>query len=166
MTTWSLLQCGLANFIEGLHRPSTAAVGMGSTTANTDRSSFSRVRRGNNASIRVQQRPDPQDRRRQIFGPEGGNVWSFAKSDQDSDVSKIAAIRESWIAAVKCGDIDGLVSLASDDIVVVYGNGKCVCGKDELRKSLEHYLDIFDVEQWDSSGEVTFHNKWALLFSK
>jgi len=93
-------------------------------------------------------------------------VESVAKSDLDSDVSKVAAIRDSWIAAVKCGDIDGLVSLTSDDIVVVYGNGKCVCGKDELRKNLEHYLDLFDVEQRDSSGEITVHDKWALLLSE
>jgi ketosteroid isomerase-like protein len=93
-------------------------------------------------------------------------MGSFAKSDQDSDVSKVVAIRESWIAAVKCGDIEGLVSLASDDIVVVHGNGKCVCGKDELRKNLAHYLELFDIEQRDSSGEITVHDKWALLFSE
>lgn len=93
-------------------------------------------------------------------------MGSIAKSDRDSDVSKIAAIRELWIAAIKADDINGLVALASDDIVVVIGNGKCLCGKDELRKNLARDLALFDFEPRDTSDEIIVHDKWALLFGE
>ncbi|HEY4051357.1 MAG TPA: DUF4440 domain-containing protein, partial [Acidobacteriaceae bacterium] len=61
-------------------------------------------------------------------------------SSIDSDVSKIAAIREAWLAAVKAGDANRLADMVTDDVVVVHDNGRCVCGKQELKAD---FLDGF-----------------------
>ena len=59
---------------------------------------------------------------------EDAYVNSSPNSDIDSAVSKIAALREAWIAAVKASDADRLSSMVTDDVVVIHGNGRCVCG--------------------------------------
>jgi len=78
------------------------------------------------------------------------------------EVSKIAAVRTAWINAVKASDIDGLLALATDDIVVVNGDGKTVTGVDALRTDLTHDFGLFDLELQDSSAEIIVHNTWAV----
>lgn len=51
----------------------------------------------------------------------------------DPDASKIAAVREAWLAAVKAGDANRLAEMVTDDVVVVHGNGRCVGGKEEVK---------------------------------
>ena len=87
-----------------------------------------------------------------------------AKYDYDSDISKIVSIRAAWVSAVKASDIDSLIALGTDDIAVVYGSGKCVCGKDALRVNLVHDLRVFDIEPLDSYEEIAFHGNWAVEF--
>jgi uncharacterized protein (TIGR02246 family) len=58
---------------------------------------------------------------------------SSSTSATDSDSSKIAALREAWLAAVKASDADSLAQMLTDDVVVVHGNGRCVCGKEAVR---------------------------------
>jgi ketosteroid isomerase-like protein len=89
---------------------------------------------------------------------------SSAKPNRDSDISEIAAIRSAWISAVTIGDIDGLAALGTDDIVFVYGNGRCVSGKDALQVNLVHDLGFFDFEPRDKYEEISFHGNWAVEF--
>ena len=89
---------------------------------------------------------------------------STGKLERDSDVSRIGAVRAAWIAAVKDSDIDRLVALATDDVVVVHGDGRCVCGKEALRVELLKDFGLFDVDERDSSTEIMVHDKWALEF--
>ena len=83
---------------------------------------------------------------------------------RDVDIAKIAAVRAAWIRAVEASDINGLIALATDDIVVVHGNGKAAIGVDALRADLTHDFGIFDVEPRDSSAEIIVHDKWAIEF--
>lgn len=94
----------------------------------------------------------------------GSIVENTVNSGHDLDICKIAAIRAAWISAVKASDIDGLIALASDDIVVVYGNGKTSIGIDAMRSHLMHDFGLFDVEPRDSSTEIIVHDKWAIEF--
>lgn len=80
------------------------------------------------------------------------------------DISKIAAVRAAWISAVKASDINGLIALATDDIVVVNGNGKAATGVDALRAGLTHDFGLFDLELRDSSAEMIVHDSWAIEF--
>jgi ketosteroid isomerase-like protein len=77
------------------------------------------------------------------------------------DISKIAAVRAAWISAVKARDINGLMALATDDIVVVNGNGKTATGVEALRADLTHDFELFDLELRDSSAEIIVHDRWA-----
>jgi ketosteroid isomerase-like protein len=87
-----------------------------------------------------------------------------ADAGRDVDIAKITAVRTAWIRAVEASDIDALIALATDDIVVVHGNGKAAIGIDALRADLRHDFAIFDVEPRDSSAEIIVHNKWAIEF--
>jgi len=83
------------------------------------------------------------------------------ESSIDSDVSKIAAVREAWLAAVKAGDADRLADMVTDDVVVVHGNGRCVCGKEELKADFLDGFGRFAIDQRVLSSEVVVRNKWA-----
>lgn len=89
-----------------------------------------------------------------------------AKSDRDSSVSQIALTRAAWVAAMKVADVDRLVALATDDIVIVLSTGKCLSGKDELRKNLASHLALFDIELRDTSNEIIVHDEYAIQFSE
>ena len=41
-----------------------------------------------------------------------------ANPGQDLEISKLAAVRAAWIRAVEASDINGLIALATDDIVL------------------------------------------------
>jgi ketosteroid isomerase-like protein len=92
-------------------------------------------------------------------------VRSLAESDSDQNISQIASIRANWIAAVKAGDVDRLMAMATDDIVIVLASGRCICGKDEVRKNLMNHLGLFDIDLRDSSNEIIVRDKWAIQFS-
>ena len=83
---------------------------------------------------------------------------------RDLDIAKITAVRAAWIRAVQASDIGGLIALATDDIVVVHGNGKAAIGIDALRSDLTHDFGIFDVKPRDASAEIIVHDKWAIEF--
>ena len=57
-----------------------------------------------------------------------------------------------------------LIALATDDIVVVHGNGKAAIGVDALRADLKHDFGIFDVKPRDASAKIIVHDKWAIEF--
>ena len=82
----------------------------------------------------------------------------------DLEVSKIAAVRADWISAVKASNINGLIALATDDIVVVNGSGKTTIGIEALTADLNHDFGLFDVEPRDSSAQIIVHDCWAIEF--
>jgi ketosteroid isomerase-like protein len=88
-------------------------------------------------------------------------VTNSPKSDIASDFSKIAAVREEWIAAVKDSDVDRIVSMVTDDVVGVFGNGRCVSGKAELKAAFIGGFGRFDFERRVISAEVLVRDKWA-----
>jgi len=65
---------------------------------------------------------------------------------------------------MEASDIIGLMALATDDTVVVHGNGKAAVGIDAFEADLMHDFGIFDVEPRDSSPEIIVHDKWAIEF--
>src|SRR6185369_9861878 len=64
-----------------------------------------------------------------------------------AEVSKkedpLLSYRQEWIRAFKAGDVDGLVSLAADDIVCMSPNDTTVYGKDEFHDWWEEYFQYF-----------------------
>jgi ketosteroid isomerase-like protein len=88
-------------------------------------------------------------------------VASSSQSDIASDLSKIAAVREAWISAVKDSDVDRLISMVTDDVVGVFGNRRCASGKEELKAAFISGFGRFDIERRVVSAEVLIRDKWA-----
>jgi ketosteroid isomerase-like protein len=55
----------------------------------------------------------------------------------------IQPYRQAFLNAAKAGDVEGLVSLAADDIVCMSPNDTTVYGKDEYRAWWEEYFQYF-----------------------
>jgi len=81
--------------------------------------------------------------------------------DRDSAASSVAVLRQAWLDAMKSADVERLASLVTDDVVVVHGNGRCVHGKDELKRDFFQAFERFTIEQTVSSAEVVFRGRWA-----
>jgi uncharacterized protein (TIGR02246 family) len=84
-----------------------------------------------------------------------------SNSDTDSDNSKIAAVWEVWNAALKANDASGLAAFVTDDVVFVHGNGRCVCGKEELKADFLKSFERFDFDRKFSPAEIVVRDKWA-----
>jgi uncharacterized protein (TIGR02246 family) len=87
---------------------------------------------------------------------------SSPNSDTDSAVFKIAALRKAWNAALQSQDTNGLAALMTDDVVFVYGNGRCVCGNEELQADILNRFERFDFDRRCSSAELVVRDKWAI----
>jgi uncharacterized protein (TIGR02246 family) len=74
------------------------------------------------------------------------DLASAPNPDTDSDVSKIAAVWEAWNAALKANDSNRLAAFVTDDVVFVHGNGRCVCGKEELKADFLKSFERFDFD--------------------
>jgi uncharacterized protein (TIGR02246 family) len=90
------------------------------------------------------------------------DVDSSRNTDTDSDVSKIAAVLEAWNAALKANDADRLAAIVTDDVVLVHGNGRCVCGKEELKAHFLKRVGRFDFDREFSSAKLSVRDKWAI----
>jgi uncharacterized protein (TIGR02246 family) len=89
-------------------------------------------------------------------------VSSSPKSGTESDTSKIAAVRQALNQAVKDSDASRLVALATDDVVAVLNNGRCMSGKSEFETFFLRAFERWDLAGTVSSSEVMVHDKWAI----
>lgn len=89
-----------------------------------------------------------------------------SKFTTDSDRSKIAALREAWLAAVRASDADSLAEMLTDDVVVVHGNGRCVCGREAVRGDFLDGFRRFAISQRVLPTEMIVGEKWALEISE
>jgi uncharacterized protein (TIGR02246 family) len=91
---------------------------------------------------------------------------SSSTSATDSDSSKIAALREAWLAAVRASDADSLAQMLTDDVVVVRGNRRCVCGKEAVRADFLEGSRRFAIEPKVSPTAVIVREEWAFETSE
>lgn len=85
---------------------------------------------------------------------------------ENAIVASIAVVRQAWLDAVRDCDVEQLGTLVTDDIVVVHGDGRCVCGRDNLKADFRKGFEAFSVEQSVSSPEITVRGRWACEVSK
>jgi uncharacterized protein (TIGR02246 family) len=81
-------------------------------------------------------------------------------------VSSIAAVRQTWLDSVRASDTERIASMLADDIVVVHGNGRCVCGRDELKADFRKGFEAFSISQEVKSTEVIVRGRWAFEISE
>lgn len=81
-------------------------------------------------------------------------------------ISSIATGRRNWLDSVRTGDTDRLASMVVDDIVVVHGDGRCVCGRDEVKEDFRKGFDAFSIDQDVKSVDVIVRRQWAVEISE
>jgi uncharacterized protein (TIGR02246 family) len=85
----------------------------------------------------------------------------YERTGDDSAISSIAALRDAWLRAIGDSDVERLGNLVTDDVVVVHGNGRCVCGRDELKTDFRKGFERFSIKQNVSLPQVTIRGEWA-----
>ncbi len=75
---------------------------------------------------------------------------------------QVAAVRKAWVEAVVKEDVSRLMTLTTDDVVVVRGNGQSLRGKNELKTAFLQAFERFDVERTELTSEITFQHDWAI----
>lgn len=79
----------------------------------------------------------------------------------DAAISSIAALRQAWLDAVRAGDAEQLAAMATDDVVVVHGDGRCIHGRDELKMDFLKGFESFSIEQTVTSAEDILRGRRA-----
>jgi uncharacterized protein (TIGR02246 family) len=82
-------------------------------------------------------------------------------SSSDQEIQEIRRVAVCWTAAVEAGDIERLGQLMTEDIVVIHGNGRMVCGRDALMNDTARSLKDFSVRQTVESEETIVAGEWA-----
>jgi uncharacterized protein (TIGR02246 family) len=79
----------------------------------------------------------------------------------DEEIQEIRRVAVRWTAAVEAGDIERLGQLMTEDIVVIHGNGRLVCGKEAVMEDFARSLEDFSVQQRVESEETIVAGEWA-----
>jgi uncharacterized protein (TIGR02246 family) len=66
--------------------------------------------------------------------------------DVSADIEANKALNDAWDAAYNVGDIDRLLSLYTDDAVMIPPNEPIVIGKEEIRSDFQQSFDQFNEE--------------------
>ena len=76
--------------------------------------------------------------------------------------AKIAGVRQAWMQAVRDADANRLANFVTDDVVAVLKDGRCICGKADLKALLQHIFWLYDVERKILSSRVATRNQLAI----
>ena len=79
----------------------------------------------------------------------------------DEEIQEIRRVADRWTAAVEAGDIEPLGQLMTEDIVVIHGNGRVVCGREAVIRDFAHSLQDFSVQQSVEPEETIVAGEWA-----
>ena len=82
-------------------------------------------------------------------------------SPTDEEIQEIRRVEARWTAAVEASDIEALGWLMTEDIVVIHGNGRMVCGGEALMNDTARSLKDFSVRQTVESEETIVAGEWA-----
>ena len=94
-------------------------------------------------------------------------VAGCAQSPADSQASAadrqaIAALRQQEMAHFSSGDVEGLLSLVTDDMVLMPPNEPALKGKEAARRWSQNMLSQFKIEgTYTSSADLTVAGDWA-----
>jgi len=82
-------------------------------------------------------------------------------SSPDEEIQEIRRVAVRWTAAVEAGDIERLGALMTEDIVVIHGNGRLVCGREAVLSDFARSLQDFTIQQSVESEETIVAGEWA-----
>jgi uncharacterized protein (TIGR02246 family) len=81
--------------------------------------------------------------------------------EEKSELTKVLAVRDAWIAALRAKDIDGLMNLLTDDVVIMHPGRASVVGSAANRADIAAVLANFNVNQEAVSDETVVIGEWA-----
>ena len=87
---------------------------------------------------------------------------SVPNAGTDLEQAKIAGVRQSWMQAVRDADANRLTNFLTDDVVAVLKDGRCICGKGDLKALLQHVFGLYDVERKILSSRVVTRDRLAI----
>lgn len=79
----------------------------------------------------------------------------------DDDVEVIRRVALRWTAAIEQGDVTTLHRLASEDIVVVHGDGRTLSGREVVIGDLARALESHSLRQSVEFDETIIAGDWA-----
>jgi len=82
-------------------------------------------------------------------------------SSPNEEIQEIRRVATRWTAAVEAADVDLLGRLMTDDIVVIHGNGRMVCGKEAVMNDFARSFEDYSVQQSVESEETIVAGEWA-----
>jgi len=83
-----------------------------------------------------------------------------ARDDEDA-IREIIKVRDAWTAAVRTKDVERLMSLLTDDIVMMHPNRSAIIGLAANRADLLASFEKFHVDQTVVSDEIVVAGEWA-----
>ncbi len=87
----------------------------------------------------------------------------------EADVAAIQALIEAYSAAVEAGDVAGVVTLCTDDIVSMPPDAPALRGKQAIEEALRGFFEQFSIEMtWPVEGteEIVVADGWAFYISE
>ena len=90
-------------------------------------------------------------------------------ANTEADVAAIRVLTERWIAAVEAGDVDGVLSLYTDDAVRLPPDGPAFSGKEAFEEYFSGAFEQFSFEVvWPVEGteEIVVARGWAYHLSE
>jgi len=79
----------------------------------------------------------------------------------DEEIQAIRRVAARWTAAVEAGDIALLGQLMTDDIAVIHGDGRLVCGREAVVNDFARSLRDFFIQQTVGHEETVLAGEWA-----
>ena len=79
----------------------------------------------------------------------------------NDEVSAIRAVAAQWTGAIESADVERLRKLMTEDIVVIHGNGRMLCGREAVVGDIENSLRALSVRQRAKSEETIVAGDWA-----
>jgi uncharacterized protein (TIGR02246 family) len=79
----------------------------------------------------------------------------------DEEIQDIQRMALRWTAAVEAADLEVLAGLMTDDIVVIHGNGRLLCGKEAVVNDCARGFEAFSLQQKVESEETIVAGEWA-----
>lgn len=85
----------------------------------------------------------------------------MTSAKSDDEIRDIRRVAKRWTEAVGSGEIGRLRGLMVDDIIVIHGDGRIVCGKEAVIRDFARSLQDISVRQTVKSEETVIADEWA-----
>jgi len=84
-----------------------------------------------------------------------------ATTTTEADLKAISEVREQEIAAVNAGDVEGFLTVLTEDVIAMPPNEPAIIGKDAVGSWTQSLLDQVAVQAEYTSSDIVVAGDWA-----